>query len=154
MVSEESAMPRSKPVRIIIDTNLWISFIISKRFDALDSLIQSNQVRLLFSIELIEEIQATIEKPKLKKHFAANSVEQMLLTFKSFIEVIPVKSKVNVCRDPNDDFLLALSNDGKANYLVTGDKDLLSLNRYRKTDIVTFSQFIETIEATKSRSAP
>jgi putative PIN family toxin of toxin-antitoxin system len=53
-------MPKSKPIRVIIDTNLCISFIISKRFDALDSLIQPNKVRLLFSIELIEEIQASI----------------------------------------------------------------------------------------------
>ena len=143
-------MPRSKPVRIIIDTNLWISFIISKRFDALDSLIQSNQVRLLFSIELIEEIQATIEKPKLKKYFEANSLEEMLLAFKSLIDVVPVKSKVHVCRDPKDDFLLALAKDGKAKYLITGDKDLLSLARFRKTDIVTFKQFIETLEVSKT----
>ncbi len=143
-------MPRSKPVRVIIDTNLWISFIISKRFDALDSLIQSNQVRLLFSIELIEEIQSTIEKPKLKKYFEANSLEEMLLAFKSFIDVVQVKSKVHVCRDPNDDFLLALAKDGKANYLITGDKDLLSLTRFRKTDIVTFKQFIETLEMSKT----
>jgi len=59
-----------------------------------------------------------------------------------------VKSKVKVCRDTKDDFLLALSKDGKADYLVTGDKDLLSLNRYRKTDIVTFSKFIEIFKAT------
>ena len=139
-------MPRSKPVRIIIDTNLWISFIISKRFDALDSLIQSNQVRLLFSIELIEEIQATIEKPKLKKHFDSKAVEEMLLTFESMIELIQVKSKVQVCRDSKDDFLLSLSKDGKAHFLITGDKDLLALNRFRKTDIVTFSQFIKVLE--------
>ena len=150
MMSERSAMPRSKPVRIIIDTNLWISFIISKRFDALDFLIQSNKVRLLFSIELIEEIKATIEKPKLKKHFDGNSMEEMLLAFKSFIDLVSVKSAVNVCRDPNDDFLLALSKDGKADYLVTGDKDLLSLTRCRKTDIVTFSQLIAIFKATKS----
>jgi len=85
-------MPKSKPIRVIIDTNLWISFIISKRFDALDSLIQSNKIRLLFSIELIEEIQASIEKPKLKKYFEATSVETMLLAFKSFIDLVQVKS--------------------------------------------------------------
>ena len=140
-------MPRSKPVRIIIDTNLWISFIISKRFAALDSLIQSNQVRLLFSIELIEEIKSTIEKPKLKKFFDARSIEEMLLAFKTYIDLVSVKSNVQVCRDPNDDFLLALAKDGKANYLVTGDNDLLSLSHYGKTAIVTFKQLIEIIDS-------
>lgn len=136
-------MRRNKPVRVIIDTNLWISFIISKRFDALDPIIQSKKVRLLFSIELIEEIKATISKPKLKKFFDADSLEEMLLSFKSLIDLVPVKSKVHVCRDPNDDFLLALSKDGKANYLVTGDKDLLSLAQFGKTNIISFNRFIE-----------
>ncbi len=84
----------------------------------------------------------------MKKYFEATSVETMLLAFKSFIDLVQVKSKVKVCRDTKDDFLLALSKDGKADYLVTGDKDLLSLNRYRKTDIVTFSKFIEIFKAT------
>ena len=70
----------------------------------------------------------------------------MLLTFESMIELIQVKSKVQVCRDTKDDFLLSLSKDGKAHFLITGDKDLLSLNRFRKTDIVTFSQFIKVLE--------
>jgi putative PIN family toxin of toxin-antitoxin system len=139
-------MPRNKPLRVIIDTNLWISFIISKRFNALDPIFQSSNIRVLFSIELIEEIRATVEKPKLKKHFDSKAVEEMLLTFESMIELIQVKSKVQVCRDSKDDFLLSLSKDGKAHFLITGDKDLLSLNRFRKTDIVTFSQFIKVLE--------
>lgn len=146
-------MPRNKPIRVIIDTNLWISFIISKRFDVLDSIIQSNKIRLLFSIELIEEIQATIEKPKLKKYFESNAIEEMLVAFEPRIDLIPVKSNIKVCRDSKDDFLLALSKDGKANFLITGDKDLLSIARFRKTDIVTFKQFIEFIDSPKSTSA-
>jgi putative PIN family toxin of toxin-antitoxin system len=153
MKSERSAMPRNKPIRVIIDTNLWISFIISKRFDVLDSIIQSNKIRLLFNIELIEEIQATIEKPKLKKYFESNAIEEMLVAFEPFIDLIPVKSNINVCRDSKDDFLLALSKDGKANFLITGDKDLLSIACFRKTDIVTFKQFIEFIDSPKSNSA-
>ena len=105
---------------------------------------------MLFSIELIEEIRATVEKPKLKKHFDSKAIEEMLLTFESMIELIPVKSKVQFCRDSKDDFLLSLSKDGKAHFLITGDKDLLSLNRFRKTDIVTFSQFIKVLEGAKT----
>ena len=150
MRSERSAMPRNKLLRVIIDTNLWISFIISKRFNTLDPIFQSSNIRVLFNIELIEEIRATVEKPKLKKHFDSKAVGEMLLTFESMIELIQVKSKVQVCRDSKDDFLLSLSKDGKAHFLITGDKDLLSLNRFRKTDIVTFSQFIKALEGAKA----
>jgi len=138
-------MPRNKPLRIIIDTNLWISFIISKRFNALDPLISSKRVRLVFSVELIEEIQGTIEKPKLKKYFSDEALQEMLLAFDPYIDLVTVKSKVKVCRDSNDDFLLALAKDGKADYLITGDKDLLAISQFGKTSITTFTEFLSTV---------
>ena len=57
--------------------------------------------------------------------------------------LIETKSKINVCRDPNDDFLLILAKDGKADYLITGDKDLLILNPFNKTKICTPTEFKE-----------
>ena len=140
-------MPRNKSLRIIVDTNLWISFIISKRFSELDALISSHRVRLLFSIELIEEIQATIEKPKLKKYFSGDALQEMLLAFDPYIDLVTVKSKVKVCRDSNDDFLLALAKDGKADYLITGDKDLLTISQFGKTSIMTFTEFLSSVKS-------
>lgn len=140
-------MPKNKAIRIVIDTNLWVSFVISKQFHSLDALLFSEDVRLLFSIELIEEIQSTISKPKLKKHFSPNSIEEMLSIFDSFIDLVKVKTKVSVCRDPKDDFLLALAKDGHADYLVTGDKDLLSIGKFEQTEILTFTEFIEKNKA-------
>lgn len=49
---------------------------------------------------------------------------------------------IKVCRDPNDDFLLALAKDGKANYLLTGDKDLLEIKAFEKIKIVTLAEFL------------
>jgi uncharacterized protein len=80
---------------------------------------------LLFSAELLDEIKTTITKPKLKKYFSVNAMEEMLLNLETYIDLIKVKSTVKVCRDTKDNFLLALSKDGKADYLLTGDKDLL-----------------------------
>ena len=136
-------MPKSKPLKLIIDTNLWISFIISNRQNLLDPLLFSEEARLLFSTELITEIQQTIAKPKLKKYFGANALEKMLSTFEPFIDFIEVESIVAVCRDPNDNFLLALAKDGKADYLLTGDKDLLDLKKFGKTKIKTIATFID-----------
>jgi uncharacterized protein len=52
---------------------------------------------------------------------------------------------VKASRDENDNYLLSLAKDIKADYLVTGDKDLLVLEKFNRTRIVTFSQFLETI---------
>lgn len=112
-------MPKNKSLRIVIDTNLWISFLISDRQRRLDNLLYSGSTRILFSKELLDEISSTITKPKLKKYFSPNALEEMLLTLEAYIELIEVKSQVKVCRDPKDNFLLALSKDGNANFLLT-----------------------------------
>ena len=136
-------MPKSKPLKLIIDTNLWVSFIISNKQNVLDPFLFNEEARLLFSTELITEIQQTIARPRLKKYFATNALEVMLSTFEPFIDLIKVESIVTICRDPNDNFLLALAKDGKADYLLTGDKDLLELKRFGKTKIKTISSFID-----------
>ena len=136
-------MPKNKSLRIVIDTNIWISFLISDRQRRLDSLLYLEKIRLLFSNELLDEINATVTKPKLKKYFSTNAMEEMLLNLEAYIELIEVKSTVKVCRDTKDNFLLALSKDGRADFLITGDKDLLDIVTYGKTRIVTISRFIE-----------
>lgn len=137
-------MPKSKPLKIIIDTNLWVSFIISNKLTLLDGLLFSQKITLLFSEELINEIAVTITKPKLRKYFATNGLEEMLTAFEPFIDLIKVRSSVTLCRDPNDNFLLALAKDGKADYLLTGDKDLLELVKFGKTKIISMTTFLET----------
>jgi uncharacterized protein len=123
-----------------------ISFILSKKLIWLDTLLYENKARILFSKELIEEINETIKKPKLKKYFKGNAIEEMLIAFDTCIDLIEVNSKINICRDPNDNFLLALSKDGKANYLITGDKDLLEIEQFEKTVILKISDFIKVNE--------
>lgn len=59
-------MPKNKPLNLIIDTNLWISFIISNKLNLLDPLLFAGDARLIFSAELISEIQETMIKPRLK----------------------------------------------------------------------------------------
>src|ERR1035437_981353 len=139
-------MPKSRPLKLIIDTNLWISFIISHKQDQLDTLLFDKKARLLFSTELIDEIQQTIIKPKLKKYFGTNAFQAMFSTFEPFIDLIEVEITITVCRDPKDNFLLALAKDGKADYLLTGDKDLLDLKKFGKTKIITIADFFKTIK--------
>lgn len=135
-------MQKNKPFKLIIDTNLWVSLIISNKLRILDPFIFNEEARLLFSTELLAEIQETIAKPRLKKYFKTDALEEMLSAFEPFIDLIEVESIVSVCRDFKDNFLLALAKDGKADYLLTGDKDLLVLTKFGKTKIRTITAFI------------
>lgn len=143
MKLELNDMAKSKTLRLVIDTNLWISFIISKKLNVLDALLLKNNYKILFSSELIEELEATIRKPKLVKYFGENALDEMLTVFDSYIDFIEVESKIEICRDPNDNFLLALSKDGNANFLLTGDNDLLEIGKFGKTKILKIADFIE-----------
>jgi putative PIN family toxin of toxin-antitoxin system len=135
-------MAKNKTLNVIIDTNLWVSFIISNKLNLLDSLLFSGKVKILFSTELIAEIEKTIAKPKLRKYFGSNALEEMFSTFDPFIILVDVESIISVCRDVKDNFLLALAKDGKADYLITGDKDLLVLKKFGKTPIITITNFL------------
>lgn len=136
-------MAKNRTIKIIIDTNLWISFIISNKITLLDELLFSKKIKILFSTELLDEIAGTISKPKLKKYFTGNSLEEMLTTLEPFIELIEVKHNLNLCRDPKDNFLLNLAKSGKADYLLTGDNDLLAIERIGKCQIIKINSFLE-----------
>jgi putative PIN family toxin of toxin-antitoxin system len=135
-------MPR-KINRIILDTNLWISFLLTSDYSKLDTILSNQQVQLIFSKELLEEFVEVAQRPKFKKYFSNTDLTELLLQIKNVAEFIEVTTEVSICRDLKDNFLLALAKDGKADFLVTGDNDLLELKKFSNTRIVTISQFLK-----------
>jgi putative PIN family toxin of toxin-antitoxin system len=134
---------KNKVSRIIIDTNLWISFLITKNFTKLDEIIFSKKCVLVFSKELLEEFLTVAKRPKFRRFFSSSDIEEILETIQEYAEFIEVTSKTEVCKDPKDNFLLSLSMDGSADFLLTGDNDLLMLTKFRKTEIITISDFLD-----------
>ena len=134
-----------KNKKIILDTNLWISFLISKKFNQIDKLIENKEITIIFSDELIEEFINVVSRPKFKKYFSKKDIEKVLEYFDQFGELINVKSNIQICRDEKDNFLLNLSVDSGSDYLISGDKDLLVLEKIEETKIMTFADFIEDI---------
>ena len=134
---------KSKNQRIILDTNLWISFLISKNYSQLDEIIFERKCTLIFSEELLNEFLEVIRRPKLRRFFSQEDTESLIETIEEYAEFIAVTSNVEICRDEKDNFLLSLSKDSDANFLITGDKDLLVLEKYEQTNIVTIAQFLE-----------
>ena len=135
-----------KSKRVILDTNLWISFLISKKFNAIDSLIYSDKIDLIFSEESFEEFVTVTRRPKISKYFSESAIDELLSLFHKYGKLIQVESNITQCRDLKDNFLLNLAIDSNADYLVTGDSDLLSLNRINNTKIITWNDFIKEIK--------
>uniref|UniRef100_UPI00404B6605 putative toxin-antitoxin system toxin component, PIN family n=1 Tax=Flavobacterium sp. TaxID=239 RepID=UPI00404B6605 len=132
--------------KIILDTNLWISFLISKDLQQIDPLIEQKKVILIFSNELIEEFIDVVNRPKFVKYFSKSDIEKILRYFDQYGKLFEVKSDFKICRDEKDNFLLNLSVDSKADFLITGDRDLLVLEKIQNTEILSFSDFIKRIK--------
>ncbi|RZL31255.1 MAG: putative toxin-antitoxin system toxin component, PIN family [Pedobacter sp.] len=134
---------RNQSSRIVLDTNLWISFLISKDFSKLDEILFSKKAVLVFSQELLDEFLEVVSRPKIRKYFRQDDLENLLETIDEYAEFIVVEKIIDTCRDKKDNFLLGLCVDGKVDFLLTGDKDLLILNPFEKTTITTLSNFID-----------
>jgi putative PIN family toxin of toxin-antitoxin system len=124
--------------RIIIDTNLWISFILTGNYSKLDQILLNKTISIIFSEELID----VAVRPKFRKYFSSEDLLSLLNQIEKNCEFIKVKSEVNFCRDSKDNFLLALAKDGNANYLITGDKDLIVLGKFETTEIISITDFL------------
>lgn len=134
-------MPKKKD-RIIIDTNLWISFLLTNDFLKLDQIFADKLVTLIFSQTLLDEFIEVAQRPKFKKYFTLTDLENLLIRIKREAEFIEVTSGIKLCRDPKDNFLLSLANDGQATHLLTGDKDLIEIKEFSKTKIITITDYL------------
>ena len=132
----------NRPKRIVIDTNIFISFLISNTFSKLDKHLLSNKTRFLFSVELLNEFLEVVSRPKLKKYFSDKDLTKLLDSINDHADFIEVTAYVDICRDKKDNFLLALCEDGKADYLITGDEDLLVLKKFKKTIILKIADYL------------
>ncbi len=132
-------------IKVIIDTNLFISFLIGKGLINLkDNLIEA-KVELIFSEQSIKELQIVTQREKFRKYFPIADVENLIAFFKRNETIIKINKVDKVCRDPKDDFLLALAIKSKANYLVTGDNDLLVLKKHQFTKIISIKEFEKVV---------
>jgi putative PIN family toxin of toxin-antitoxin system len=132
--------------KVILDTNLWISFLITKNHTDIDDLIIEGKIHLIFSPELIEEFLTVTSRPKFKKYFRKQDIEELLEIFDTYATLVNVNLEITECRDPKDNFLLSLAVESKADYLITGDQDLLTLKKIRKTKILTWKDFINNLK--------
>jgi putative PIN family toxin of toxin-antitoxin system len=91
---------------------------------------------------MLAELKASLEKPK---HQQYASIEQRLRFYEIFranTRTINVTESVTACRDPKDDMVLELALSAGSRIIVSGDKDLLTMNPFRGIEIVSPRQFV------------
>jgi putative PIN family toxin of toxin-antitoxin system len=132
-------------LKVVIDTNVFISGIVfggtpRKIIDAW----LTKQYVFCLSPELKAEILIKLEKKFSLPQEAMNKIKEALDTYSQ--KYIPTQ-KVTLCKDPQDNFLLELADETKADYLVSGDKLVLALKEYKNTKIISPREFFDQILA-------
>jgi putative PIN family toxin of toxin-antitoxin system len=135
-----------KKIRIILDTNWYVSATINKNSRrTLYQLLTNKNLIILFCDEILKEYQQVIGRDKFKKIIKTKQVSRFMNLVLSQIEKVKLVTDLEGSRDPKDNFLLSLSFDSNADYLITGDTDLLILQATGVTKIVTLHDFLEIV---------
>ncbi len=92
---------------------------------------------------MLLELTTKIKQAKFRKYFIEATGLEFVAALQERAFNIIVTTTVSVCRDAKDNYLLALARDAKADYLITGDDDLLILLQFESTKIVTLKQFFD-----------
>ncbi|HNY53715.1 MAG TPA: putative toxin-antitoxin system toxin component, PIN family [Bacteroidales bacterium] len=125
----------------ILDSNIWISYLITRRLDKLVTLILNNQLIVLTCRQLIEEIQEVLLRPKFKKYIKPSDIKEFIAIHLKLCWIVDAGRTTNQLTDPKDNFLLDLYNKGKATILVTGDKKFLHEATELNYRVMTLKEF-------------
>ena len=113
---------------IVIDTNILISAALSPDGTARKALNKVyKEVKIAQSEETYQELSTRIYKHKFDKYISDAERQEFLDVVNKYSQFIEITSQINICRDADDNKFLGLTQDTNAEFLITGDQDLLSL---------------------------
>jgi uncharacterized protein len=129
--------------RFVFDTNVLVSALM---FSRSKPRLAWNQARragaILASHDTLQELDSVRRRPKLATYVSLSESTAFLMEVARVVELVPITQRVELCRDPRDDKFLELALAGRADFLLTGDTDLLSLHPFRGTAILTPAAYL------------
>lgn len=132
-----------KKPKVIIDTNIFISGILfGGNAEIILRLFKDAKIEVAISPETLNELLMKLKKFEVEEELIEDLHD--ILNTKT-IKVLPRK-KITVARDKKDNMFLAVASESKVDYIISGDKDLLVLNNYDKTLIVSPKEFLEIMK--------
>jgi len=134
-------------MKILFDTNLWISFMIGRRLASLRDVLDRHDVEVYMSEQELEEIRTVIERTKFDNLI---SQETRYYFFEMVYDVclftdITVEA-VSAIRDPKDLYLLSMAESVPVDYIVSGDGDLTDLEVHNGIPIIKYSQLLDILK--------
>lgn len=139
--AKPSGRKKRKPPRLVLDTNVLISALLwTGPSHQLLEAVEAGRAVLIASPSLIDELREVIVRPKFAARLAqlATTADELVESLLAVVEMIEEPDvEAVIAADPDDDRVLACARAGNARYIVSGDRHLLGLKRYRRISILT-----------------
>ena len=128
-------------MKIIIDSNVWISFLLGFQKELMYDLLTSERFEVYMCTQLMHEIKDVASRPKIQSRINNTDVEQLFSLIRMYCNYATIRQQATISiRDKKDLYLLSFAETINADYIVSGDNDLLVLQTYAKTRIVSPAQ--------------
>ena len=134
--------------RVVIDTNVLISAALLD--DSVPARARNHVLRhgeLVATEPTFAEFVGRLMSQKFDAYASRAARELLLQRLVPIIDIVPVVQVVKACRDPGDDKILEAAVNGRANLIITGDKDLLMLHPFQGIDILSAAAYLERVLA-------
>lgn len=129
--------------RVVIDTNVLISRLLLPQSIPAQAVRKARrQGRLLVSEATMYELADVLARAKLDRYITLENRRRFLRQLRRVTEVVQIIQVVRECRDPEDDKILEVALNGRADVIITGDEDLLVLQPWRGIAIVTPKEYL------------
>src|SRR6266567_4433238 len=130
--------------RIVVDSNALLSRLLFPTCVfglTVRKVVDSAQ--LLVSEPLLNELADVLSRAKFDPYVSLAERQQFLRLLLGVGELVPITYRIQACRDPKDDMLLELAVNGRADLIVTRDKDLLVLNSFRNIPVSPLANYLK-----------
>jgi len=134
-------------MRVVIDPNLLASYLLTHRGPIariIDVHLAGEDFTLLTCAPLLEELERILNYPKFRAYFPRETGQRFLALVAALSELVDMPDEVQrVVRDPKDDYLITCALAGKADFIISGDKDLLDLKNAGSSRVVSARYFVD-----------
>ena len=128
-------------MKVILDCNIWISFLIGHQASLMQRILTDSRIDVLTCEELLNEIQEVSERPKIRSHVSDEELEEFFRIIYAFGKMVNITTNSEAAiRDPKDLYLMSLAESTEADYIVSGDADLLELKQHKLTKMISLAE--------------
>jgi putative PIN family toxin of toxin-antitoxin system len=130
--------------RVVIDTNVYISYLINNKTFNLLSFFINHGITIYSSEEIWTEFFSVTKKKYIKERIPATFYKDKTI-YRDATEVIKIEKTFNRAADPDDNFLFDIAFQSKSYYLITEERALLNMKHVGRIQIITLSAFKKLI---------